>query len=116
MGTVIREQRAQNRFRLSAEIEVTSRAGWQRATLEDVSLGGARFLAGTPPGAWGDAAALVLPSTAGNGKLALTGVIVRTEQKVERYSVAVRFDPMSVGAKKRLEALTASLSSDSQRA
>ena len=112
MATVqLREGRVHPRFALAASIEVTTPAGLQQAVLEDLSLGGARFRAESPPGTWGDPADLWVPSLFGVGDLCLKGVIVRTERRPDCYSVAVRFEALPLQTRERLQTLTHSIPS-----
>ncbi|MHB8876932.1 MAG: PilZ domain-containing protein [Myxococcaceae bacterium] len=100
-----RDQRVYPRYSASVVVEVVGHAGRGKAVLQDVSLGGARLLASAPLGEWGDTAALSLPPMHGLDPTDVSGVIVRTEQKVDGWSVAVRFDQIAPTARERLQSL-----------
>lgn len=101
--------RAHERYRFQAEIEVAALSGCQRATLQDISVGGARFVTRDQVGNWGGSVVLLVPSTQGSGDVEVTGVIVRTERCAEGCSIAVRFEPQAPWAKERLDRLIRSL-------
>lgn len=97
------ELRAHPRFRVSAEVQISTGASCQRALLKDISLGGARVLVGHPVGEWGDVAKVEL--AADGVRLGLEGAVVRTELREEGYSVAVRFSPVDPSVRARLESV-----------
>jgi PilZ domain len=97
------ELRAHPRFFVSAEVQISTGVGRQRALLKDISLSGARVLVGHPVGDWGDVARVELPAE--GALLDLEGAIVRTEPREDGYSVAVRFNPVAPMLRTRLESL-----------
>lgn len=87
----------------------TSSGPW-RATLEDLSLTGARLSCANALGAWGDNIIVGLHRGVGlETRLELPGTIVRTELTATGHHVGIRFDALESSERLTLTQLLARL-------
>lgn len=99
------ERREHPRLPSSAQVDVHSVAGFWRATLKDISLGGARLSCPEPMGAWGDTVTLSLEDPASVApRLDVPATIVRTEATDQGHTIGVRFQAVDPAGLARIEA------------